>query len=240
MGELVSSERVSAGEQFDYNSVPAPTANFLKRQAYLIRRQLTKVTVEIGRALIEAKRHLSHGAFICWVEYEVGIPARSAQGYMRVALWSSNKCAAVTHLPPTILYLLSASTTPNEFAEEILKRVDQGESFRIADVRRELRARLDARAKPEGTSERSDDGRQIAQRGGDETVLGMVDNRDAVIHMIRTLYHGLSPAEFLFVKNIMTGEALLNDPDLRSYILTAFSHFPSRSNGAVVQLLSGT
>lgn len=157
---------------------------------------------------------------------------------MRFALWSSNKCAAVTHLPPTVLYLLSASTTPNEFAEEILKRVDQRESFRIADVRRELRARLDARARLEGTSARPDDGRQIAQRGGDETVLGMVDNRDAVIHMIRTLYHG--PAEFLFVKNIMTGEALLNDPDLRSYILTAFSHFPSRSNGAVVRLLSGT
>src|SRR5262249_7339757 len=79
--------------QFDYNSVSSPVASFLKGQAERIRRQYVGSIIQIGRALLSAKSHLSHGEFLCWVEGEVCIPARTAQAYMRVAQWSEDKSA---------------------------------------------------------------------------------------------------------------------------------------------------
>src|ERR1700712_4880530 len=101
---------------FDYSSVSSPLANFLKGQADRIRRQCVTSIIQIGKALLEAKRHLSHGAFLLWVECEVCMPVRTAQAYMRVAQWASaQKTAVVAHLSPTILYLLSAPSTPEDF-----------------------------------------------------------------------------------------------------------------------------
>src|SRR4030081_764009 len=81
--------------RFDYSLVAASLARFLRGQAERIRRQCASSILQIGRALLEAKRHLSHGAFIQWIESEVCIPARTAQAYMRVASWSVGKGAAV-------------------------------------------------------------------------------------------------------------------------------------------------
>src|ERR1700694_3470263 len=71
--------------RFDYCSVAPPLASFLKGQAERIRRQCATSIIQIGKALFEAKRHLSHGAFLRWVEWEVCMPVRTAQACMRVA-----------------------------------------------------------------------------------------------------------------------------------------------------------
>ena len=94
----------------------------------------------MGKGLIGAKHYLSHGAFLRWVESEVGIPARTAQAYMRVAQWVSGKSPTIKHLPPTILYLLSAPSTPQEFIVDILKRAEAGEQFVLPAIRSELKA----------------------------------------------------------------------------------------------------
>src|SRR6478735_8849764 len=104
--------------RFDYNSVSSSVAKFLKGQADRIRRQCASSTIQIGRALLESKRHLSHGEFTKWVELEVGVPVRTAQAYMRVAAWAADKGASVARLSPSALYLLSASTTPAEFVAD--------------------------------------------------------------------------------------------------------------------------
>src|SRR5436305_1571476 len=78
---------------FDYSSLPPSVARFLRGQADRIRQHCASSIIQIGKALLEAKHHLSHGAFLPWVECEVGIPARTAQVYMRSANWAAGKSA---------------------------------------------------------------------------------------------------------------------------------------------------
>src|SRR5450631_3138870 len=94
---------------FDYCSVPAAEAKFLRGQAEQIRRRCVTSVVQIGRALIGAKHYLSPEAFQKWVKLEVGIAVRTAQDYMRVANWAADKGRVVDRLPPTVLYWLSSS-----------------------------------------------------------------------------------------------------------------------------------
>jgi len=84
---------------FDYKSIEPSVARFLRGQAERIRRQGATTVLHIGSALVEAKRYLSHGNFLIWVESEVGITARTAQLYMRAALWSKKKGKAVSGFP---------------------------------------------------------------------------------------------------------------------------------------------
>ena len=126
--------------RFDYDAVPSSAANFLKGQADRIRKQCVTSIIQIGKALNESKRHLSHGAFLKWVEWEVCLPARTAQAYMRIANWAADKSAAVAHLSPSMLYVLSASSTPNDYVVEILSRAESGETIAPSAVRNELKA----------------------------------------------------------------------------------------------------
>jgi hypothetical protein len=42
--------------------------------------QCAVLSIQIGKALTEAKRRLSHGGFVQWTECEVAIPARGRAG----------------------------------------------------------------------------------------------------------------------------------------------------------------
>ena len=126
--------------RFDYDTVPSTVASFLKGQADRIRKQCVTSIIQIGKALNEAKRHLSHGAFLRWVEWEVCLPARTAQAYMKVASWAADKNAAVAHLSPSTLYVLSASSTPDDYVTKILSRAESGEIIPPSAVRSELKA----------------------------------------------------------------------------------------------------
>jgi len=126
-------------DRFDYSSVDTSVATFLRGQADRIRRQCATTVVQVGNALIQAKRYLSHGSFLIWVECEVGITARTAQLYMRAALWVSNKGKTVSNFPPSLIYLLSAPTTPPDFADQIVERAAAGTPFTLATVKEELK-----------------------------------------------------------------------------------------------------
>lgn len=124
---------------FDYSSVPLPLARLLKGQVDRIRHHHVTSIANIGKALLEAKRHLSHEAFQGWVESEVCMPVRTAQAYMRVAHWvSARKNTAIGHLPPAILYTLSAPSTPEDFVSDILSRLEAGELIAPSVIRKEL------------------------------------------------------------------------------------------------------
>jgi hypothetical protein len=199
--------------RFDYNSVSSSLAKFLKGQADRIRRHCATSTIQIGRALLEAKRHLSHGAFLRWVEWEVCIPVRTAQAYMRVASWAADKGATVAHLSPSSLYLLSASSTPTDFVSRVLSRAEVGEYIAPSVMRAELRAlrasdqqkHLDAEVPTLTTTE----GNLVQLMLTDES-----KSSDGLAELVSILIKALSPSDFARVRDIVTSDPVVTDPQL--------------------------
>jgi hypothetical protein len=203
--------------KFDYASVPKSVANFLQGESERIRRQYTNSIVQIGKALLGTKRYLSHGSFIAWVEAEVGMPARTAQAYMRVAQWASGKSASVAHLPPVVLYLLSASNTPPDFARRIIERVEAGDKIALADLRKELR---DYR---EAESSLSQQQRLLLEpaKSAEPAVCG-VKTFASLEEAVTILARELSEADFLRVKSAFTDRYIMTDPNFASHITSLF------------------
>jgi hypothetical protein len=204
------SDRVSSS-CFDYDCLHPSVAKFLKGQAARIQRQCVSSIIQIGKALLESKRYLSHGAFLSWIEGEVSIPVRTAQSYMRVATWATGKSATVAHLSPTVLYLLSASGTPEEFVTDILTRAEAGEYVTPSVMRKELKAwqrqerREAERFAPQVPPEESTLAYDTAQNN---------DHIDGVNELVAILMRGLSAADFARVREIITSKTVLSDPDL--------------------------
>jgi Protein of unknown function (DUF3102) len=204
---------------FDYNDTPPSVATFLKGQADRIRKYTAKCIITIGKDLIAAKHYLSHGAFIRWVESEVGIPARTAQGYMKVAEWAADKCADVAQLPPSVLYILSRSRTPKEFADSIFRRLEAGERIVLSDLRGELRLLLAHR-----------DGAQVVAGNRESTNAGVepeiigpdLEAHPSLKEAISILLRNLPREDFARVREIMTNDGLVCRPDLGHHIVHAF------------------
>ena len=205
---------------FAYDDAPPDVARFLKGHAERIRRYAGKCIVTIGKDLIAAKHYLSHGAFIRWVECEVGMPARTAQGYMRVAAWAAGKGATLAHLPPSLLYVLAASRTPKAFADEIVRRIEAGERIALPAVRAELRRHLAARRAS------ADAGRQRPPADKDTastTFAAEVDARALLGDAVAIIARGLSTADFARVRDIMTNARLLANTGFARHMASAFS-----------------
>jgi hypothetical protein len=196
--------------------VPLSVAKFLRGQADRIRRQCATSIIHIGKALLEVKRHLSHGGFLRWVECEAGIPVRTAQAYMRVANWASDKCATVAHLSPSALHLLSAASVPEDFVNDVLSRAEAGERIAPSVMREELRAfRLSARAEmPAKRASRNDTKWAAVAAGGKAS--------GAVAELVAILMQGLSASDFARVRDIVTSGAVLSDPRLAQNLERAF------------------
>ena len=200
--------------RFDYASVPRSVASFLRGESERIRRQYNHSIVQIGKALLGTKRYLSHGSFIVWVEAEVGMPARTAQAYMRVAQWASDKSASVAHLPPAVLYLLSASSTPPSFARDVIERADAGEKIICAALRKELR---DYR----GAETSGMQHKKLSQEPSAPEVLE-TETTALLEEAIRIIARELSEADFIRVKRAFTDRHLTADPNFADYMNSLF------------------
>jgi Protein of unknown function (DUF3102) len=128
---------------FDYGSLPAHKAEFLRKSATRIRQGI-KSTVEaicdIGVQLCGAKLMLGHGQFVQWVESESGFSLRSAQNYMRASAFAAVEPATVALLAPATVYRLSAKSSPPEVVAAVLARAASGQRVSDAEVVRMLRA----------------------------------------------------------------------------------------------------
>lgn len=209
--------------RFDYDSVSLPLAKFLKGQADRIRRHCASSTLQIGKALLEAKRHLSHGAFLRWVEWEVCIPARTAQAYMRVASWALDKSATVADLSPSVLYLLSASSTPDDFVTDVLSRAEAGEHIAPTVMRQELKA---LRASERRQSPIAD---VSASRAADSLQLAASDESGTVgrlKELVSILSGGLSASDFERVRKILTSDVVISNPYFAENLVRAFEAEP--------------
>jgi len=116
---------------FDYSAFDDDTATNLRAQASRIRTCIGKATqdlIDIGGDLLAAKKNLvDHGAFIKWVESEVGIVRRTAQAYMALAKLADDKGAAVALLPPTTAHRLAAKSAPPEIVSAVVAKALSGE-----------------------------------------------------------------------------------------------------------------
>jgi hypothetical protein len=206
---------------FDYNDVSTPVARFLRGQADRIRRSVGKSVIDVGKDLIAAKHHLSHGTFLVWVETAVGLPRRTAQAYMQVAHWASNKRATVALLPPTLLYLLSAPSTPTDFIVNVLKRVESGEHIPPRTIRDELKALREAKQ-----NENEIASLPVIKLGAHHREMQTIDEGDegqfTVLAAVEIMARGLPPSDFARLREIMTSQALLGDPRLPDNIEAAF------------------
>jgi hypothetical protein len=212
---------------FDYESVPASVATFLKGQADRIRRSSAKCVIQVGKDLIAAKHYLSHGSFGRWVQTEIGIPVRTAQAYMRVAQWTSKR-AAFAYLPPSVLYLLSASNTPDAFTRDILDRLEAGATITIPELKAELKALRRARREPqqEGFGAKHDFAQNQASRPAAKI-------HPDVLAAVKIIARGLAVEDFARVRDVMTSKAVLDDPEFAQNIRAAFScveHLIARPN----------
>jgi hypothetical protein len=211
VSENASSDAIRGGRldgaKFDYGALPSSVARFLHGQADRIRRQCANSVIQIGKALIESKRHLSHGGFIHWVESEVGIPARTAQAYMRAANWASGKSATVAHLPPSALYLLSAPNVPEEFVHDILRRVEAGEQIAPSVVQGELKAFRGRPKAGSGYTQSNGKGRIVSFHQENQT-------RSEIAELAAFLSRTLSAGDFARVCRTFTSDKVLSDPRL--------------------------
>jgi hypothetical protein len=211
----------STDSDFNYASVPISVARFLKGQATRIRQYAAKSIIQIGKDLTSAKHFLSHGQFVRWVETEVGIPVRTAQAYMRAAQWASGKGATVALLPPSLLYVLSASSTPKEVIEEIITKAEAGERITLSTIRAKLRALRDASryelmdgciaGLPVMHGDDCDEGRRISS------------GEAALLEAVRILVRALSRSDLARIKKIMTSNDVLRQPNLSRNMEIAFS-----------------
>jgi len=210
---------IEDGWEFDYGALSPSAARFLQEQAREIIRTSANSVIQIGRDLIAAKHYLDHGVFLRWVEAEIGMRPRTAQAYMQVANWVSGKSATVAHLPPSVLYLLSAARTPEQYIYDILKRIEAGENVALTVVRDELKALRKHRKsddQPEGRCCDNDEGKTIAP-----------SDPDLLMEVVTILAQVLPKLELARVRHIMTDDSVLHDPALARRIADAFSRIPS-------------
>lgn len=112
-----------------YGDLPSDQRKALEQLAAKIRNRAkttTNAILEIGAALIEAKRQVAHGVFAKWVAVDCGFSMRTAQNYMRAARFLADKGETVALLAPATIYRLSAKNTAPEIVASVLKRVETG------------------------------------------------------------------------------------------------------------------
>jgi hypothetical protein len=217
-----SVEHCKNDSPFDYRNLPSSVTDFLKGQAHRIRRQAAMSIIHIGKDLIAAKHYLSHGAFLNWVVAEVDIPPRTAQAYMQVAQWATGKNATVALLPPSLLYFLSASRTPETFVDDILRRIEAGEHVALSAIRDELKAlRISHREGSPDNERAARQGTQLDQKSWPTAV--ELEVTAILRRAVAILAQGLSVEDFAQVRDILTSKAVLEDPELPRKITTAFS-----------------
>ena len=116
----------SQAPTFDYGIVGANVASDLRDAARRIRERLARSVIESGRDLLAIKGQLKHGQFVAWIEAECALSLRSAERMMAAAEWAKGKNDTVSHLPPTVIYALSAPSTPPEIHDAALAKIEAG------------------------------------------------------------------------------------------------------------------
>jgi hypothetical protein len=134
---------------------------------------------------------------------------------MQLAQWTGGKDERISRLPASILYVLSAPSTPQEFVDEVLKRVEHGEQVAASALRTELRTRASYRGRlptNEGTS--------LSPLTIDGSIASSCPASFA--EAVAILARKLPELEFARIRAIMTDPRVLSDPNLSHTITRSF------------------
>lgn len=126
---------------FDYAGIPPAGILVLRAASTEIRTRIKRqneAIIATGEQLRTAKE-LLQGRFVEWIGTELDMSVRTAQNYMRAAEVWSLECATVAHLPPNILYLTAAKSTPDEVRAEIVTAFKGGQRLDAATIEGRVR-----------------------------------------------------------------------------------------------------
>lgn len=130
------SEMIQAG--FDYGALPAESAIVARTAAERIRLRLKRTVediIEIGRELTEVKAELPHGQFLPWIAAEFEMSDQSARQFMWVYDRFGDENQKIFEFRPSVIYALSAPSTPDSVIEKAIEQGAAGEKVTAADVK---------------------------------------------------------------------------------------------------------
>lgn len=126
-------------KNFQYENIPSDTAFSIKAATERIRLRMKRTAediIEIGRDLIEVKDALPHGQFGDWLKAEFEMSEWTARNFTNVADKFGTKTGKIPDFTPSILYELSAPSTPEPVVEQAIQKADDGERITVADVKK--------------------------------------------------------------------------------------------------------
>jgi hypothetical protein len=124
---------------FDYATLDTGTADEMRGAAERVRGFMRESVVTVGRELLAIKKHhIERGHFEAWVRRECSLDIRTAQRAMKAAQLVG-KNDKLSYLPAGGLLALS-SRAAEPVAEEIIKRIEQGDRPTAAEIKREIAA----------------------------------------------------------------------------------------------------
>ena len=126
---------------FDYTSLDRVTANFVLQETEKIKtlmKQTVRGIIETGERLYGVKQKLKHGEFMAWVENEISCHYSTALHFMRVWQTFGDRKEQISDIGinVSVLYLLSAPSTPEELRTQIVELAKAGNSVSFAEAKR--------------------------------------------------------------------------------------------------------
>lgn len=128
----------AADGRFSYADLTPEAAQIARTAAAAIRNTQAGFVRDVGEHLLRAKAKLPHGRFLAWADAELGINRRTASNYMQAASWLEGKSATVSHLPPTVLYALSAPSAPAQVVRAVVAAAAAGEALDARRIENQL------------------------------------------------------------------------------------------------------
>ena len=131
---------------FDYAALQANVAIAARATGERLRMRLKRTVqdiIENGKDLVEIKPQLE-GHFDKWFEDETGLERTAAYRFMGAfEKFGNGTLHNATSFSPTVIYLLSAPSTPDAVIEKAIEKSDTGAKVTVADVK-DWKAELDA------------------------------------------------------------------------------------------------
>ena len=138
LADLQAPSGATSQPDFDYNDLGADVRPSVLGIAQNLRKLIarrSKDLLAMGSDLRLAKQLVGHGRFANWLRSEFGWSERTAERYMRAFEVFGSKNDTVSVLEPTVIYALSARSTPSAVREAVLNRVAAGSPPALNEIR---------------------------------------------------------------------------------------------------------
>ncbi|WP_169247993.1 DUF3102 domain-containing protein [Candidatus Competibacter phosphatis] len=124
---------------FDYEVLPVEIAVKSRAAAERIKLRLKRTVediIEIGRELMAIKAELPHGQFLPWIAAEFEMSRQTADNFTSVyERFGNGKLPIFSSFKPSILYALSAPSTPESVIDRAIEKAETGDKVTVADVK---------------------------------------------------------------------------------------------------------